>query len=188
MSAFEEMLIEMGFKNKDLPKIINYVANFNAAVTANESAIGFGHNTGIGYMSNGPTSDLLPLNLKVLSKIKNFNRVHFVPAPTSEIDGKFFTVSTMAYKASLSKYDLMDLQHVYKSYDPKIIMKEFGEEKFSDVIANNINEHIDDGYEIIIYQVVSSFYLITENTMAPEMGVYSRMYFEKNNKISISDL
>ena len=67
-------------------------------------------------------------------------------------------------------------------------MHELGNEKFRDIIAEDINNHIDQGYDVIIYQACSGIAVISEGTNVPAIIAHARLNYEKNESITINDL
>jgi len=127
---------------------------------------------------------LLPISLRILEKVKDLSKVHFVPAPnfTYEKDGKesMKTDSNFQFKTAITSDNIPELRKLDWTIDVIGLVENNIVEKMS----AEYNEMIEKGDSIYVYLVVASTTLISTAIGAPEMVVRSRFYADPNPVVS----
>lgn len=116
---------------------------------------------------------LVPINLMVISKIKDLSKVEFMDAPvTSKMyrgESKTIQVGTLESKAKLVREDIFDVNNILSQYESLIVEE----------VALKINNFIDEGNIVYIYFPIQSIKLIAEKTMTPGINIISRLTYLK---------
>ena len=114
---------------------------------------------------------LLPINLKVLCKIKNLDKIEIMWAPreTFNINGKDRTliVGTTEFKVSIQRDAL----------NSNLTMEELMENSIVNEVSHQINELIDTYGVVYLYQPISRIQIIAEKTIAPVINITSRLTY-----------
>lgn len=115
---------------------------------------------------------LLPLNLKVLSKVTNLDKIIIMDGPQGNFDwkgvSKTIQVKSLSIDVTLHRDDMFIDPQI--QYEHTIIYE----------VAKVINDKIDEGYTIFVYMPIQSIKLIAEKTMAPKLYIISRITFLKD--------
>lgn len=118
--------------------------------------------------------DLLPINIQVINKISNLDKVTFMEGPMKSVmykgEAKIIQAETYSTDFKITRESL------FNKIDP---IEKFYEEKVTDKIAKLINDKIAEGYLIYIYIPIQSIKIIAEKTMAPAMYIISRITYLK---------
>lgn len=162
------ILEDCGISTDYIENVSEYVEEFARAESegmySTLGGCGMG-SVGIGNVSipSTPYESVLPLNVNIISEIKDLSKVTFMKAPIQEIDGNVIHVGDMTFNVDLDS-DEYELHKFYEKYEPQIIEK----------ISTVINDLIDKGNHIYMYKACQSIKVISEENVVLSVGDIKR--------------
>ena len=166
-----DVLQGFNIRTKYYEKVAGYLHNFALSEAANTSIENLNK-----LNSKDENSTLVPLNLKIITKINDLSKVEFVIGPMFVIEKfekevkeneefrdvyvsktKAESVSTIETRIKIPVDEYTHTGHYGKSW------VEGYEDILAELIAKKINEKIDEGYTPYVYILVQSIMVIDEN-------------------------
>jgi hypothetical protein len=121
---------------------------------------------------------LLPLSLRVLSKINDLSKVHFVDGPAFVIErnGKVEseTVKTYSIQSTVTQDQIMQLKHLHG-----IDVIDMVENELILLLVDKLNSEIEMGNDLYVYLVAQSIRIITVGTEPPRIMMSTRFHAEE---------
>jgi len=118
---------------------------------------------------SNPFKSLLPISLKILSKIKNLDSVHIMTEPSGVKDGKMIDALNYSFSISISQKDMIDLKEVFG-----LDIVDKIENMIIEHVSQKLNELISGGKLLYVYNLGVSLNMIVEKTFAPKLTLVSR--------------
>lgn len=119
------------------------------------------HNNVEGFVS------FIPINLQIISKIKDFSKIILVDDPSIEIKRISLQIS-------------QDQIHELTGFLGPLQITQIFESTIINVAAKEINENIDNGKKVKVYRFAESISIISDGVSAPALTLKSRLNFENN--------
>jgi hypothetical protein len=170
---WDSVLTKYGIGSENFEKVSNYLTMLPINIDVQNKVNG---------SFNIEDNELIPLNLSIISKIWELNRVKFISAP-------IFTVKSYEKNESENentfirkdKFDQVDeLKTIIKIPKELEIVSTTDDilNDITDIIAENINKKINEGYTIYVYMLLSNI-IETENEKIKETKVVNGKTFAK---------
>jgi len=183
------MLEQYGIPVENLNTMCTY-AEFHALI---ESEVPFGMQNMDLYDRN-QMKNLLPVSIKILTKVKDLSKIHPVPVPFFQFMKKDQICSESVKTHSLSfNIDREDIVKMISGVEPGLEMMSALEDTISNKVSEHFNKLIDEGNEIHLFLALSSIRMITSGSITlgttdqPMVQLLSRYHAEPTS-VTVDDL
>lgn len=184
---WEPIIKMLDFKRGDIPKVCWYV-HLHALTESTPHTVFPGTTE---FIPKNVGENMLPISLKVLSKVNDLSKVHFEGIPVftlirgEKVCGE--TMKTHSISSEVTHGQIMEL-----TQQTGIDVTSMVENELIEKLADTYNKLIEQGNELYIMSVAQSIALVTEGTQPPRIRLLSRFHIEgpgvKEKYITIDDL
>jgi len=184
---WESIVKMMDFKKSDIPKVCEY-ADLHTLLESTNHTVFPGTTE---FIPKYLEDSMLPISLKVLSKVKDLSKVHFEYLPVFRLmrDGEICseTMKTHSISSDVTRDQIVELKR-----QTGIDLIAMVESELIEKLAGIYNKLIEDGNELYVFVVAQSIAIVAEGTQAPQIRLLSRFHIEGpgvwEKSITINDL